>query len=424
MSTRAPAFVRTFSTARLPRTSTHTRTPAVFDLSALHVGHVVFAVYVFLAGSVTLQLSRHGKRAFDDVFTDKDRALVGAATFYLGLPAVLLAHEAIQVALLTIWGADLSAVRAWLEHDALPNGAGALDVAQIVALTLVGSVFAGIVGVGSIALALYRPSNAAWNFVRLELGRVVLGVTLVIHPAVSLLLGHGSAHLLRATLNQQTNHLGDGAVIAWLLLAIAAVRFSGRGRFQRWYVELATPLFQAIKTARARVAAQPELAEAQRDLGGAYLAAARFDLADEPLSRSVAIDPRDPRAQFLFGMLRLKQERYEDAERALCAAGELLETTDVPVTERRGLELEIVIALASTRLRLNDAAGAIETAEAALQIARRDPRALVVYSDALVLAGRSSEAHAPLSLALEDAHGSVEGEIRRRLAALPPHRRR
>lgn len=60
----------------------------------------------------------------------------------------------------------------------------------------------------------------------------------------------------------------------------------------------------------------------------------------------------------------------------------------------------------------------METAEAALQIARRDARALVVYSDALVAAGRASEAHAPLSLALEDAHGPVEGEIRRRLAAL------
>lgn len=409
---------RTFSTARLPRTGTHTRTPAVFDLSAFHVGHVVFAIYAFLAGSVTLQLSRHGKRAFDDAFTDKDRALVGAATFYLALPAVLLMHEAIQLALLWRWGADISAARAWLEHDALPNGDRALRVGQIVALTLSGNAFALLVGTGSIALALTRPANAAWNFMRLELGRVVLGITLIIHPAVSLLLGHGSIELLRTTLNHQAAHAGNAVVLAYLLLAIAALRFRGQGRFQRWYVELATPLFHAIKTARARVVAQPEHAEAQRDLGGAYLAAARFDLADGPLTRSVALDPGDPRAQFLLGMLRLKQERAVEAEQALCAAGALLSEAPTTAAERRGLELEIVIALATTRLRLKDAEGAIETAEAALQIARRDPRALVVYSDALVLAGRSGEAHAPLSLALEDAHGSVEGEIRRRLDAL------
>lgn len=407
-----------FACACLPRTGTHIRTFAVLDFSAFHVGHIVFAIYAVLAGSVVVQLSSKGKRAFDDVFTDKDRALVGAATFYLGLPAVLLIHELLQVFTLVAFGADAADVRQWIENDTLPVGARALSVGQIVSLTLVGGSFALVVGVGSILLALYRPANAAWNFARLELGRVVLGIGLVIHPGVSLLLGHGSAHLLRATLNQQLAFLGDAAAIVYVVLAILAVRFSGRGRFQRWYVEQATPLFHAIKSARARVQAEPDNAEAQRDLGGAYLAASRFDLADAPLTRSVALNPRDPRSQFLLGMLRLKQDDARAAENALCVAGQLMEEFDAPVAERRGLELEIVIALASARLRLKDNDGAIETAEAALQIARRDARALVVYSDALVAAGRSSEAHAPLSLALEDAHGSVEGEIRRRLAAL------
>lgn len=394
----------------------------MLDISEFGVGHAVFAIYAALAGSVVVRLSRQGRHAFDDVFTDRDRALVGAATFYLALPAVLLLHELVQVAVLYSFGATHADVSRWLEHGALPSGAHALSALQIVTLTTCGSVFAIVVGGTAIAIALYRPINAAWNFACLELGRVVLGVTVVIHPAVSLLLGHGSVQVLRTTLNQQAAHAGDAVMIAFILLAIGLVRFSGRGRFQRWYVERATPLFHAIKSANLRAEQHPDDAEAQRILGGAYLAAGRFDLADAPLMRSVTLDANDPRAQFLLGMLRLKQNRPAEASRALCTAGQLIESTPAAhsesASERRGLELEIVIALATARLRLGDPQGAVETAEAALQIARRDARALVVYSDALVAAGRASEAHAPLSLALEDAHGPVEGEIRRRLAAL------
>jgi len=404
---------------RLPQLGAHTRNLAVLDLSAIHVGHIVLAIYAVVAGAVTLRLVRFGKRAFDDVFTDEDRALVGAAAFYLGLPTVLIAHEIVQLAVLLGFGADRTDALRWIANATLPTGPHALTALQIVLFAISGNVVALAVGVGSIALVLLRPTNAARNFALLELGRIVLGVTVVIHPAISLLLGHGSAHILRATLNQQVSHLGDLTVGVLLAATVGTIRWVGGERFRRWYVEFATPLFHAIRTARARVATQPESAEAHRDLGGAYLAAARFDLADAPLARSIALDPSDARAQFLVGLLRLKQDRAEAAAGALCAAGQLLESgATVSTTERRGLELEIVIALATARLKLRDVDGAVATAEAALQLSRRDPRALVVYSDALVLAGRTSEARAPLALALEGAHGPVEGEIRRRLEAL------
>lgn len=390
----------------------------MFDFSAIHVGHIVIAIYAALAGSVAVQLYRNGRRAFDDAFTDKDRALVGAATFYIALPAILMLHEIVQLGVLFALGAPSADVLLWIENGTLPEGAHSLSTWQVVLLASSGSLVTTAIGVGAIVSTLRRPINAAWNYARLELGRIVLGITLVIHPAVSLLLGQGSVQLLRTSLNASVPYLGDAAVVAMLAIAVMAIRFNRQGRFQRWYVELATPLFHAIKGARTRVEAEPDNAEAQRDLGGAYLAAARFDLADAPLTRSVALADNDPRSQFLLGMLRLKQDRGRDAEAALCAAGMALEEADGTAVERRGLELEVTIALATTRLQLKDAEGAVATAEAALQIARRDARALVVYSDALVAAGRSGEASAPLSLALEDAHGAVEGEIRRRLEAL------
>ena len=55
---------------------------------------------------------------------------------------------------------------------------------------------------------------------------LVLGIGLVIHPGVSLLLGHGSAHLLRVTLNQYLVFLGDAAAILYVVLAILAVRYA------------------------------------------------------------------------------------------------------------------------------------------------------------------------------------------------------
>lgn len=419
LSTRGTGARALLKCVRLPRIAARTRTPAVLDSSTIHVGHVVLAIYAMVSGAVVLQLVRNGRRAFDDVFTDNDRALVGAATFYLGLPSVLLLHEVVQVAVLHAFGATRADILHWVELATLPTGPRALTPLQVVVFALSGNVVALAIGAGSVALALFRPTNAARNFAQLELGRIVLAVTVVIHPAISLLLGHGSAHVLRTTLNHQLPHLGDGAVGVLLAITIGTIRWIGRPRLQRWYVELASPLFHAIASARMRALAEPNSAEAQRDLGGAYLAAARFDLADAPLSRSLVLAPDDARAQFLVGMLRLKQDRAEAAATHLCAAGQLIEAGPaVAIAERRGLELEIVIALATARVRLNDVAGAITTAEAALQIARRDARALVVYSDALVLAGRTGEARAPLALALEGAQGSVEGEIRRRLAAL------
>lgn len=390
----------------------------MFDFSAIHVGHVLLAIYMFLAGSVIVQLRRRGRSAFDDVMTDRDRSLVGAATFYLALPSVLLLHEFVQVLVLFALGGTGGDAWRWVLGDALPGGNRALGTAAIVALTLSGSVFAAVVGVGSILSAVRRPMNAAWNFARLELGRVVLGILLVVHPLASLLLGQGSASLLRETLNARQAHMGDAVALAYLALAVFAVRFSRKERFKRWYVELATPLFQAIAAAQAQVVAEPQSAAAHRDLGGAYLVAGRFEFAEAPLTRAVELDGSEPRAHFLLGMLRLRQERYADAERALCEAGQLVDDLDASASERRGLELEILIGLATARLRLKDAASALETAESALAMARRDPRVLLLYSDALVAAGRADEARAPLDLALEDAHGSVEAEIRRRLAAL------
>jgi len=390
----------------------------VLDLSAIHVGHVLLAIYAFLAGSVIVQLRQRGRSAFDDAMTDRDRSLVGAATFYLALPCVLLLHEIVQVLVLLALGGTRGDAWRWVLEDALPAGNRALGTPAIVALTLSGSVFAAVVGVGSILSAVRRPVNAAWNFARLELGRVVLGLILVVHPLVSLLLGQGSASLLRGTLNARQAHAGDAVALAYLALAVLAVRFSRQERFKRWYVELATPLFQAIGVARKHVAAEPHSAVAHRDLGGAYLVAGRFDLAEAPLMRAVELDGSEPRAHFLLGMLRLRQERNAEAERALCEAGQQVDDFDASASERRGLELEILIGLTTVRLRLKDVTSALETAESALTLARRDPRVLLLYSDALVAAGRANEALAPLNLALEDAHGPVESEIRRRLAAL------
>lgn len=390
----------------------------MFDLSALHVGHVLFIAYTLLAGSVVAQLFRRGRRTFDDVFTHEDRKLVGAAAFYLGLPAVLVLHELVQIAVLAAFGIAPAQIARWIEQGALPSHHGALSHGQIVAVTSSGHVVAIAIGASMVWLAIRRPINAAWNFARLELGRVVLGVVLLLHPLLAVVLDTGSFAVLRDTLNAMLPYAGDGLIVAHLIVVGVALRVATSVRVRGLYVELTTPLFHAIETAKRELTRHPEHAAAHRDLGGAYLAASRFDLAGVPLARAVELAPADPRGHFLLGMLRLQQRDLSGAEAALCVAGQLLEAQDLPLNERRGLELEVTIALATVRLRLKDHEAALATAEAALVLARRDPRALVIYSDALVAAGRREDARAPLSLALEDARGPVEGEIRKRLEAL------
>jgi tetratricopeptide (TPR) repeat protein len=154
------------------------------------------------------------------------------------------------------------------------------------------------------------------------------------------------------------------------------------------------------------------------DLGRARLAMEALGQALIPLERAAAIAPQEPRAHFLLGLVLLRSDRPQEASAALRHAGTCLVERGHRDAGDEQLEYEVTLALAHTRLALDDPEGALLTAEAGLALKRRDVRAILAYSDALVAAGRPQEAEARLEAALAQAGGVFAQEIRRRLASL------
>lgn len=378
-----------------------------FDLIAI--------VYATFAAGLAVRMYRQGRRTFDDDFRPEDRRTLGAAAFYFAIPVAVALHELGHAAVIRAFGAGISDWH-YVFYWAYVSPDRALPPLQSALVALSGNVVSLLLAWGAVLWTLRRPKNAALNYVRLEFARIQLWIALVIYPVFSLLIRGGDFWLIREELDALLPFAGEAFLFLWAGLAFWTWR-RWRGPWRRTFVWLATPLHDRLRAARARVEADPQSAEARRELGRVYLAGDEPERALGALLPGVARHPEEPELRFLAGFAHLRRGEAQQASEQLRAAGQMLEAED-PVGSRAELYYEVTLGLAAARLALGDPEGALLTAEAARERRPRDPRGLLVYADALVAAGRFEEARTRLSQALEDAEGVFRKEIRRRLATL------
>lgn len=374
--------------------------------------------YAVLAAGVVVHLVRNGRATFDDELSARDQRLGGAAVFYLAIPLLVGATMLAEVGVGTLLGGHVDGYRYiifWGAVNVARNPAfGALEESLLAATGLLAPL---LVAALSIAWTVWAPRNAARNFVRLELARIALWLWLLVLPAVSLLLGEGGITVLRRTLNAVQSLGGDAFVVLWFIGAWR-VWMLWRGPWRPVYLRLASPLRDRIVKAERRVADDPDDVEALRQLGRAHLVGDDTDRALLPIEEALARAGDHPETRMLAGVVQLRLGEAKRAADHLRSAGTLLEELSPLSREQTELLFEVTLGLAAARLALDDVEGAVLTAEEAGRQRPRDPRSVLMTADALLAAGRLSEARRGLERALEGASGTFRGEIQRRLRLL------
>lgn len=376
----------------------------------------VLLVWGALAVSVILRLTRRGARTFDDSFERRDQKLARAAALYLGVPAAVLGSQLAQVALLTARGAGLGHLESWVYFGIVePLHPERLTHVERAAIAIAAPVTLVFITAAMLAWTKHRPGTAAKNFVRLEVARVLMSLSLGVHPIVSILIERGDYWTMRSELNAAAAPLGDVGLLLGGLIAAFAFWGWRRARALRL---LASGTYDATRRAHDLLERSPDDPDALRALAVAQLATGDAD-AVGTLLHALEIAPEDPRVELLLGQAVLGAGDARAASAHLRRAGQLLEESE---TDDDPLLFEIALALSAARIALGDAEGAILTAEAAREARPTDPRGVLIFADALVAGGRRDDARSALNVALTLAEGTARFEIERRLAALRPRR--
>jgi tetratricopeptide (TPR) repeat protein len=375
---------------------------------------IVAIVYGFFAVGVMVQLWRNGRRTFDDQFTAHDRRLAGSATFYLVVPFAVGLHELGHVVATWALGGHIAEWRYMFYWGyVVPERSTPFAPWEDAVTAAAGNLVTLALGFGAIAWTLRQPINAAWNFARLELARILLWLTLAFYPIVSLLFRSFDFHIIRQSLNETSPHAGDITMIAYLGFAFLTWR-RWRGPWRKRYLMLATPIYDRRQAAERRLEANPDNVEALRELARIHLNADEAEHALPALERALDAGPTDPETRFLTGLTLLRTGHPRKASEHLRLAGTVLEEDE----DRSDLLFEVTLGLAAARLALSDAEGALLTAETARAQRPADPRVLLLCADALMATGQTDEARSRLEGALPDAEGTFAAEIKRRLRAL------
>jgi tetratricopeptide (TPR) repeat protein len=373
---------------------------------------IVLATVALFGSAVLVRLvGRRGAGRALDAASPRDRRLVGAALFYLVAPALWLATQLTQVAVLWSYGVGVARFESWAYWGVVEAAEGAPRAAVLSSAVLGPVVLLCTAGLAFATVAL-RPGAALANHALLELGRVTLTLGLFVHPALGLLMGRGDLVTLRALLVG----VEEAQDVSPLLFGLGAGLVFWAWQRAAWLRGRGSPIWDVQRRAEARLALDPGDPQGLRDRGAAELAFGRVDGALSFLERAAEASPSDPRVPFLLGRAHLERGAPEAAAARLREAGQLLEERGGD----RGLLFEVTLALSTARLALRDAEGAILTAEAARAQAPANPRGLLVWVDALVAGGRGGQARGALEEALPSASGPLAREIRRRLSALDP----
>lgn len=373
---------------------------------------IVIAAWAVLAASVIVRSSRRGAATFDDHLEPRDRRLIGAAAFYLAVPALVLFAQGLQLAIAALLAVQIDRFETWVYWGVVEPAFGQrltplarAGIAATEPLTL------ALVAALLVAWTHARSANAAKNLLRLESARVLLVLAFGLQPVISLLLGRGDFAVVREALNARYPQSGDVALLGYGVIGAWAF---WRWRSARRLRLLTSSVHDAARNASDRLDAMPDDPDALRSLGAAQLAIGD-PRAIETLERARALAPDDAAIELLLGRAHLGRGQAQLAAERLRHAGLVLEERG----DDDALLFEVTLALSAARIALGDPEGALMTASAAREQAPRDARALLMIADALALGGQADEARAQLEGALE--RGVSEGlrrEIERRLAAL------
>jgi tetratricopeptide (TPR) repeat protein len=383
-------------------------------------------VFGAIAAWVGWSLIRAGARTFDDDFTATDRRLSEALVFYWAVPVGIALHELAHAVAIWLLGGSVGEFHyAVYWGYVVPKRTPPFRDVEVLIAMASGLLVLITLGLASIAWALRRPMNAARNFVRLEFGRVTLGLALVFYPIVSMVFREGDFWVAWQALQRIRPHAGSIVLISYGLVGSLWLWVWRHGPLGKRVQALTTPSLDTQQHLLQMLARNPQDAVAWRELGRVQLASENAGKAVESLRKAALLQEHDPLSRYLLGLAFLKAGDPRASAAELRHAGLLLEdhpARDKSVTEM--LRYEIVLALAAARLALGDAEGALMTAEAAHDERPRDPRWLFVYADAAVAAGRASDAHARLEEALKDALQSrqetLARQIRKKLETLTP----
>lgn len=374
------------------------------------------AIFGFIAVRVAGRLYQRRRSVFDRNFTMEDRELAGAATFYWLVPLVVLTGALCAALLTRALGADVKsfAYAAYWAQVVPADDAGLPHFARA-AIAATPGTFGLATAVGLMMWTRSRPHSAARNFVLLEAARILIGLTLVLQPMLSLLVSQGAFHTMRVQFNLTRPHLGDLVVLLYGVIAMVALWMWRSGHWRRRYMWLATPLFDQARRARERLADDARDTDARTQLARSFLGAGDTQRALDELDLALVDDPGHPRASYFAGLSALKLGQPLRAAQYLRNAGRRMTEEG---TEDEELFYEVVLALSAARLALGDAQGALITVEEASHSWPREPRAMLLHADALIADGQPDRARQKLLLAQTWARGPIEREIRRRLASL------
>lgn len=372
---------------------------------------LVLCLWGALAASVIVRLRRRGGEDLRPPIAPDKHRLVGSAALYLATPAAVLASQVVQIAILVVAGAGYG-FTSWVYWGVVePARPEALDPLARAAIAAAGPSTLFAIAAAAFAWTRARPSSAARNLARLELGRFAMTLALGVHPIASIALERGDFWALRTSLNEARAGAGDAALLG--IGVIAALAFWSWRRAGRLRAR-ATRAWDLDRDARARLAEAPSDPDALLGVGRAQLGAGDRG-AIETLTRALAARPDDPRLELWLGRANLLHGAPEEASSHLRRAGQLLE--DAPEPDEP-LLFAILYHLAEARLALGDGEGAVLTAEEACAARPHDPLGLMLVVDALVATGRADEAQGRLVGALGTADARARREIERRLAAL------
>ncbi|MGF1468384.1 MAG: hypothetical protein ACFCGT_19855, partial [Sandaracinaceae bacterium] len=252
--------------------------------------------FAALAVGVAVWLTARGAEAVDDRFTPADRRLLRAAAVVLGAPAVLVVTQVVQAALLSGLGPGVGTYRSFVWWGVV-EGADGTAVPLAATCAALGIALPALAALGLVATVQRRPANAARNFLRLELARLLVVLTFGVQPVLSVLNRAGDLWALQASLSSLRPGLGDLALL--LFGMVASLGFFVWRRSARLRAR-ADPLYDQLRSARARVGMAPEDPEALRELGAVQLALGDRTARDT-LRRARRAAPDDPRTAFLLG---------------------------------------------------------------------------------------------------------------------------
>jgi tetratricopeptide (TPR) repeat protein len=366
-------------------------------------------------------LWQHRRATFDTRLTDRDRRRISAIVIYLIVPVAVALATGLEAATAYGVGAPPQGVEFlfFWSHLSLSEGVE-LSTGARLALATTGPATLILIASLLILWSVKRPARAAVGYLRLECARVLLWLVLVVYPIGSLLLRSGQFWEIQSLFNESQPFLGD-IILAAYGIAGFRVGILWRGPWGKRYAWLASPLRDRLTKAETRLRVAPNSVEALRELGRVYLSVGDSESALGPLRSALRLFPRAPETNFLTGIAHLRDGRPRRASEHLRRAGKHLseQREEEEMNESRSnLYFEVTLGLAAARLALDDAEGAILTAEAAGDQRPRDPRAALVHADALLVSGRRREARTLLERALPHSHGHYQGEILRRLTLL------